>query len=113
MSLDTTEPLTGRAGVEAEYGYTPLPDRERDDDASNETYSSDFEGLRDAAADVAERRAELSLMLRPELLSMSKMASASRSGTPYFCAAAMTFCCSGDCGALSKAPSFICMRRDG
>jgi hypothetical protein len=63
MSLDTTEPLTGRAGVEAEYGYTPLPDRERDDDASNETCSSDFEGLRDAAADVAERRAE-----RPDIV---------------------------------------------
>jgi hypothetical protein len=53
---DHTEPLTGRAGLEAEYGYTPPPERERDDEA--ETYGSDYDGLQDAAADLAERRAE-------------------------------------------------------
>jgi hypothetical protein len=53
---DHTEPLTGRAGLEAEYGYTPPPERERDDEA--ETYGSDYDGLQDAADDLAERRAE-------------------------------------------------------
>lgn len=49
------ELLTGTAGNEADQGYVPMPAPEKPDE--DKTYSSDEDGLRAAARDLAKERA--------------------------------------------------------